>query len=108
MPAAVAAIVVGSILRFSFFFTMPEEWAGLDTMIAPIVSFAVFIIVALATQSRYPGKARHDVRDYIPPEEDVISGEDLKHFKGGDESMSGGLASNASDPDDDIASKNAL
>jgi SSS family solute:Na+ symporter len=108
MPAAIAAIVVGSILRFSFFFTMPEEWAGLDTMIAPIVSFAVFIIVALATQSRYPGKARHDVRDYVPPEEDVITGEDLKHFKGGSESMTGGLSSNASGPDDDLSSKNPL
>ena len=113
MPAAIAALVVGSVLRLSFFFIMPEDitefpYAGLDTMIPPIVSFAVFFIVALATQSKYPGKARHDVRDYVPPEEDVITGEDLKHFKGGSESMSGGLNSNASDPDDDLSSKNPL
>jgi len=49
-------------------------------MIPPPVSFAVFIGVALATQKKWPGKARHDVRDYVPPEEDLISGEDLKHF----------------------------
>ena len=107
MPAAIASLLVGSMLRFYFFFTMPEEWAGLDTMIPPVVSFVLFIIVALATQSKYPGKARHDVRDYVPPEEDVITGEDLKHFKGGDEVMPGGQNTNTSDPDEDIESKNA-
>ena len=89
MPAAVASLLIASFLRLSFFFTMPEEWAGLDTMIPPVVSFVVFIGVALATQNRYPGKARHDVRDYVPPEEDVIAGEDLKHFR--EDFMSSGL-----------------
>ncbi len=84
MPAAIASLLVGSFLRLYFFFAMPAEWAGLDTMIPPVVSFAVFIIVALATQSKYPGKARHDVRDYVPPEEDIVSGEDLKNFKEGE------------------------
>ena len=107
MPAAIASLVVGSVLRFSFFLTMPEEWAGLDTMIPPVVSTVLFIGVALATQSKYPGKARHDVRDYVPPEEDVIAGEDLKHFKGGSEAMPGG-SSNSSAPDDDVSSKNAM
>ncbi|MCA9812061.1 MAG: sodium:solute symporter family protein [Nitrosarchaeum sp.] len=81
MPAAIASLLIGSSLRLFFFFTMPEEWAGLDTMIPPVISFIAFFIVALATQGRYPGKLRHDVRDYVPPEEDVILGEDLKHFK---------------------------
>lgn len=89
MPAAVASLLIASFLRLSFFFTMPEEWAGLDTMIPPVVSFVVFIAVALATQNRYPGKARHDVRDYVPPEEDVIAGEDLRHFR--EDFMSSGL-----------------
>jgi len=65
----------------------------------------LFIVVALATQSKYPGKARHDVRDYVPPEEDVIAGEDLKHFKGGEEAMPGGYTPDASDPGDDVTSK---
>jgi len=39
-----------------------------------------YIIVDLATQKKYPDKERHDINDYVPPEEDVISGEDLKHF----------------------------
>jgi solute:Na+ symporter, SSS family len=68
---------------------MPEEWAGLDTMIPPVVSFVLFIGVALATQGKYPGKLRHDVRDYVPPEEDVITGEDLKHFRESGQEMSG-------------------
>ncbi|CAI9832735.1 putative Na+/proline symporter PutP, (TC.SSS) [Nitrosopumilaceae archaeon] len=89
MPAAIASLLVGSVLRFVLFFVMPEEYVGLDTMIPPAVSFVVFIAVALATQGRYPGKARHDVRDYVPPEEDVIAGEDLKHFKEGSGLMSG-------------------
>lgn len=98
MPAAIASLLVGSFLRLSFFFTMPEDLAGLDTMIPPVVSFAVFFAVALATQSKYPGKARHDVRDYVPPEEDIISGEDLKHFKS--DFMSSAFEVDASDGDD--------
>ena len=109
MPAAIASLLVGSVLRFIFFFTMPEEWAGLDTMIPPVVAFTLFIVVALATQNKYPGKARHDVRDYVPPEEDVIAGEDLKHFKEGSEAMPGGSNDSSSfGPDEDITSKNAL
>ena len=109
MPAAIASLLVGSVLRFIFFFTMPEEWAGLDTMIPPVVAFTLFIVVALATQNKYPGKARHDVRDYVPPEEDVIAGEDLKHFKGGSEAMPGGSNDSSSfGPDEDLTSKNAL
>jgi Na+/proline symporter len=105
MPAAVASIIVGSLIRFAFFFTMPEEWAGLDTMIPPIIAFALFYVVAMATQDKYPGKARHDVRDYVPPEEDVIAGEDLKHFKGGEEAMPGGYTPDSSDPGEDATTK---
>jgi Na+/proline symporter len=81
MPAAVTSLIVGSALRLLMFFIVPLEWAGLDTMIPPPISFALFIIVALATQKKWPGKERHDVNDYVPPEEDVIMGEDLKHFQ---------------------------
>ena len=109
MPAAIASLLVGSFLRLYLFFVIPEEWAGLDTMIPPVVSFVLFIIVALVTQNRYPGKARHDVRDYVPPEEDVISGEDLKHFKGGEESMPEGHDTSTPElDDDDVSNKNAM
>ena len=98
MPATIAALLIGSVLRLQFFWTMPEEWWGLDTMIPPIVSLIVFVLVAYATQHKYPGKARHDVRYYVPPEEDVIAGEDLKHFGDGTQAMGGG--SSSSDPPD--------
>lgn len=108
MPAAIASLLLGSTLRLSFFFTMPEEWAGLDTMIPPVVSFIVFFIVAMATQKKYPGKARHDVRDYVPPEEDVITGEDLKHFRGSDDVGYDLNSNSGGSEDDDHASKNAI
>jgi Na+/proline symporter len=80
MPAAIVSLVVGTALRILMYFIVPPELAGLDTMIPPPISFALFIIVALATQKKWPGKERHDINDYVPPEEDLISGEDLKHF----------------------------
>lgn len=80
MPATITSLLAGTGLRLAFFFVWPAEYAGLDQLIPPMVSFTLFILVALATQAKYPGKARHDVRDYVPPEEDVIAGEDLKHF----------------------------
>ncbi len=90
MPAAIASLVVGTGLRIYLFLVMPVELAGLDTMIPPVVAFALFIVVAYATQAKYPGKARHGVMDYVPPEEDLISGNDLKNFEGGGQAMPGG------------------
>ncbi len=84
MPAAVTSLIVGSALRLLMFFVIPPELAGLDTFIPPPISFALFIIVALATQKKWPGKQRHGINDYVPPEEDVITGEDLKNFTGSD------------------------
>lgn len=92
MPAAIASLIVGSVARLYFFFAIPEELAGLDTMIPPIISFALFIGVAYATQGKYPGKARHGVVDYVPPEEDMITGNDLKNFAGGSQAMPGGTS----------------
>jgi hypothetical protein len=47
-------------------------------MIPPVISTALFIAVALATQKKYPG--RPGVINYVPPEEDVVRGEDLKGY----------------------------
>ena len=74
-------------------------------MIPPVVSFALFIGVALATQGKYPGKARHGVLDYVPPEEDMITGNDLKNFEGGGQAMPGG-AKESTSTDDDSSSRN--
>jgi Na+/proline symporter len=74
-------LIVGSTLRLILFFTMPVEYAGLDTLIPPPISVGLFIVVALVTQKKYPGKQRSGVVDYVPPEEDVIRGDDLKGFE---------------------------
>ena len=78
LPAALASLIVGSAIRLLLFFIIPPGLAGLDTMIPPVISFALFIGVALVTQKKYPG--RPGVIDYVPPEEDVIRGEDLKGY----------------------------
>jgi solute:Na+ symporter, SSS family len=80
MPAALTSLIVGSGLRLLMFFVIPVDLAGLDTMIPPVIAFALFVIVALATQKKYPGEQRHGVLDYEPPEEDVIRGQDLKGY----------------------------
>ena len=78
MPAALSSLIVGSALRLVMFFVTPIEYAGIDTMIPPVVSFVLFIGVALATQKKYPG--RPGIINYVPPEEDIVRGEDLKSY----------------------------
>src|SRR5918994_411618 len=80
MPAALSSLIVGSGLRLLLYFVIPIELAGLDTMIPPVVSFVAFVIVALATQKKHPGAERHGVIEYVPPEQDVVTGEDLKGY----------------------------
>lgn len=77
-PAALASLIVGSAIRLLMFFITPVEYAGIETMIPPVIAFVLFIAVALTTQKKYPG--RHGIVDYVPPEEDVIRGEDLKDY----------------------------
>lgn len=66
---ALAAIVVGSVLRLILFFTIPEHLAGLDTMIPPVVSLIVMVPVSLMTQKQDPPK--HEVIYEIPSDEEV-------------------------------------
>ena len=77
-PAALASLIVGSAIRLLMFFITPVEYAGIETMIPPVIAFVLFIAVALTTQKKYPG--RHGIVNYVPPEEDVIRGEDLKDY----------------------------
>jgi SSS family solute:Na+ symporter len=77
-PAALVSLIFGSALRLVMFFITPVEYAGIDTMIPPVVSFVLFIVIALTTQKKYPG--RPGIVNYVPPEEDVIKGEDLKGY----------------------------
>ncbi len=71
-PGALSAVFVGSILRLVLFFKIPESLAGLDTLIPPIVSLVVMVLVSLLTQETHPPK--HEVIDLIPDDADVLAG----------------------------------
>ena len=49
-----------------------EALAGLDTMIAPVVSLLVMVPISLMTQKSHPPK--HDMVDFIPDDADVLAG----------------------------------
>ena len=71
-PGALAAVFVGSILRLILFYKIPESLAGLDTLIAPVVSLIVMVPVSLLTQEQFPPK--HDVIEIAASDEDVLAG----------------------------------
>ncbi|HWY34185.1 MAG TPA: hypothetical protein VNX68_06030, partial [Nitrosopumilaceae archaeon] len=83
---AVASIAVGSVIRLILFFLITNAaptdpmfaYAGLDTIIPPLISLPVFILVSLATQKRNP--PRHDVIYLIPNDSDVVTGADVKDW----------------------------
>ncbi len=66
---AVTAVIVGSVLRLVLYYTIPVEWAGIDTMIPPVVSVVVMVIVSLATQTQSP--PMHEVNFETPDEAEV-------------------------------------
>jgi Na+/proline symporter len=69
---AIAAIVSGSLLRAVLYITIPDHLKGLDTLIPPVFSLLVFVVVCSLTQERVP--ARHHVIQEIPDDADVIAG----------------------------------
>lgn len=70
---ALAAVIIGSVLRLILYFTIPLELAGLDTLIPPVVSLLVMVPVSLATQKVDP--PRHHVVNEVPPDELVLAAE---------------------------------
>jgi Na+/proline symporter len=70
---ALAAVIIGSVLRLILYFTIPEHLAGLDTLIPPVVSLLVMVPVSLLTQEIDP--PMHEVIQEIPSDELVLSAE---------------------------------
>ncbi|MDQ7840773.1 MAG: sodium:solute symporter [bacterium] len=68
---ALAAVVVGSVLRLILYYTIPEHLAGLDTLIPPVVSLLVMVPVSLMTQKTDPPK--HQAVHEVPSDEEVLS-----------------------------------
>jgi len=71
-PAALAAILGGAAARLALYFMVPEAWAGLDTLLPPLVSLALFVAVALATQGSAPPKL--GALTHVPSEEELVRG----------------------------------
>jgi len=71
-PGAVAAIVAGATARLTLFFALPQGYEGLDTLVAPLVSLAVCVVVSLATQGS--SKPKHEALEYAPTDEELVSG----------------------------------
>jgi Na+/proline symporter len=57
-PGAVAAIVAGTTARLIAHFATPAAWAGLDTLIPPVISLLAFYISCQVTRDRVP--ERHE------------------------------------------------
>jgi Na+/proline symporter len=68
---ALAAVIVGSLLRLILYFTVPPALAGADTLIPPLVSLAVMVPVCLLTQKQDPPK--HEVIYETPDDDAVLS-----------------------------------
>ena len=71
-PGAIAAIVVGSLTRVALDYSIPEPYAGFDTLIPPVVSLVVFVLVSLATQRNFTPK--HEALTTIPTDEELVKG----------------------------------
>jgi len=55
---AVAGIVCGTAARVVAHFVTPAAWAGLDTLVPPLISLTAFLVTCRLTEGRVP--ARHD------------------------------------------------
>lgn len=69
---ALAAVIVGTALRIVLYYTIPEAWAGADTLIPPVVSFVIMVVVSLKTQRQSPPK--HHVNYEEASDADVARG----------------------------------
>ncbi len=70
---AIASIISGAVIRMTLFFVIPENLAGLDTLLSPLFSGAIFVVVSLATQKISPPLS--EAINYVPTDEELVTGE---------------------------------
>jgi Na+/proline symporter len=63
---AIAAIVTGTVSRLVAHFVTPATWAGLDTLVPPVLSLVAFAVVCSLTWKTIPG--RHSALEQAPAE----------------------------------------
>lgn len=71
--AALSSIIIGAILRVVLYYTIPDSLAGLDTLIPPVVTLVLFVLVASMTQNI--SRPKFEAITYIPTEEQLVAGE---------------------------------
>ncbi|UCF35390.1 MAG: hypothetical protein JSU96_11095, partial [Acidobacteriota bacterium] len=69
---AIASILVGGVVRLVLYYQLPEAYAGLDTLIPPVLSLIVFIVVSRMT--RDVSKPNHEALTYAPTDEELVKG----------------------------------
>ena len=70
--AAFISIIAGALLRIVLYYTIPENYSGLDTILTPIIIGLLFIFISIRTQDI--SKPKFDMIDYVPDEKDLIKG----------------------------------
>jgi len=70
--AAFISIIAGALLRVVLYYTIPETYSGLDTILTPIIIGLLFIFISIQTQDI--SKPKFDMIDYVPDEKDLIKG----------------------------------
>ncbi len=69
---AIASILIGGAARLVLYYQLPESYAGLDTLIPPLLSLLVFIVVSRATKDRF--KPNHEALTYTPTDQELVKG----------------------------------
>ncbi|WP_411029748.1 sodium:solute symporter family transporter [Spongiimicrobium sp. 3-5] len=70
--AAILSVICGVGIRMALFWIVPEDWAGLDTLLAPVFSCVLFVGVAITTQERSP--PRSDAFKRALSKEELVAG----------------------------------
>ena len=68
---ALVGMILGSVMRIVLYYKIPEQYAGLDTLLAPIFSL-VMVPISLMTQKSCPPK--HHINDEVPDDAEVLAG----------------------------------
>lgn len=68
---AIGSIVVGTAARALCYFFMPEKWAGLDTLLPPVISAMAFVAICLSRPAEASAEQKFD-RLYTPRREDML------------------------------------
>ena len=69
---AVSSILVGGGLRLILYYQIPADYAGFDTLIPPVVSLIVFVVVSLLTQKKF--EPHHEALLQRPTDEELVKG----------------------------------